>query len=211
MDAGLAAVLAAGITAAVSLAAVWGGFLVARLNVKAMRQQIQDQAATEHAHWLRDRRADACLRYIEQGTSTLLALDAAEETADAATVPSGATMPQRHDLHDQTRDRLYNDLTGAMAALDTAVSEIRLVAPALVDAAKGFQVEVQDYVRAIARDLSIRMVPESRPGAEPLDGEVWEESRRQMEATLRHFTDSAATLLATVPTVHEPRTLAGRR
>lgn len=67
MDAGWAAVTAAGIAALVSLVAVWGGYAVARLNVKGLRQQVQDQAATEHSHWLRDRRADACLRFMEHG------------------------------------------------------------------------------------------------------------------------------------------------
>ncbi|MFG2954835.1 hypothetical protein ACGF5O_14015 [Streptomyces sp. NPDC048291] len=63
MDQGIAALIAAGfglVGAAVGgAAAVWGARIGAERSAQAVKQQVQDQAAVEHAHWIRQQRLEA--------------------------------------------------------------------------------------------------------------------------------------------------------
>ncbi|MDF3141688.1 MULTISPECIES: hypothetical protein [unclassified Streptomyces] len=63
MDQEIAALIAAGfgLLGAVvgGAAAVWGAKIGAERSAHAVKQQVQDQAAAEHAHWLRQQRSEA--------------------------------------------------------------------------------------------------------------------------------------------------------
>nr|BFD83064.1 hypothetical protein StreXyl84_24650 [Streptomyces sp. Xyl84] len=63
MDQGIAALIAAGVgllgAVVGGAAAVWGAKIGAERSARAVRQQVQDQAAAEHAHWLRQQRSEA--------------------------------------------------------------------------------------------------------------------------------------------------------
>ncbi|MGW9070256.1 hypothetical protein ACWGQT_12535 [Streptomyces yangpuensis] len=63
MDQGLSALIAAGFgvvgTMVGGAAAVWGAKIGAERSARAVGQQVQDQAAAEHAHWLRQQRSEA--------------------------------------------------------------------------------------------------------------------------------------------------------
>lgn len=195
----MAAVAASVVTGVVSLAAIGGGLLTSRMNTKAMRQQALDQSVAEHAHWLRDRRADACLRFLQQATKTLLKLDEVETRVDAVRPNRDASTRARHDLHDSIRDVLYGGMIEDMDALDNTVAHIRLMVPALVPAATDFQETVQAYVRAVYDDMTHRLVPKSVPQYEPLDMEAWNHSKDQLGDELRIFTYAANAVLAELP------------
>ncbi|MEU9875297.1 hypothetical protein [Streptomyces phaeochromogenes] len=199
MDAGMAAVAASVVTGVVSLAAIGGGLLTSRMNTKAMRQQALDQSVAEHAHWLRDRRADACLHFLQQATKTLLKLDEVEARVDVVRPDRDASTRARHDLHDSTRDVLYGGMTEDMAALDNTVAHIRLMVPSLVPAATDFQKTVQTYVQAVYGDMTHRLVPESVPQYVPLDMEAWNHSKDQLGDQLQLFTYAANAVLAELP------------
>ncbi|MCR8942030.1 hypothetical protein NW249_07840 [Streptomyces sp. OUCMDZ-4982] len=196
MDAGWAAVVAAGIAAIIS----GGGVVVgARMSTQGLRRQVQDQAATEHSHWLRDRRADACVRFLEQGAAALLVVDSAETSARNVSVPVGARSPERVALWEQARRELYGEVASSRSALSGKVAEIRLMAPRLAEAAANFEEEVLNYVEAVAEDLQHHFVPDSLPGYEYRDAEVWMRYREGLQTSLLHFADRAASVLAHPP------------
>lgn len=83
MDQGIAA-LVAGVTGMVGalggavaggVAAVRGARIGAERTAEATRQQVQDQAAAEHGHWLREQRRDAYASFI---TATQAVTDASK-------------------------------------------------------------------------------------------------------------------------------------
>ncbi|MGX1513821.1 hypothetical protein RKD44_005109 [Streptomyces collinus] len=131
MGAGKAAVAASAVTAVVSLAAIGRGLLTFRMNTEAMQKQALDQSVAEHGHWLRCRRAETCLHFLQQ-------LDEVETRADAVQPDRDASTRTRLDLHDSTRDVLYGGMTEDMATPDNTISHIRLIVPALVSAANDF-------------------------------------------------------------------------
>ncbi|MFJ8152240.1 hypothetical protein [Streptomyces sp. NPDC094468] len=67
MDQGVAALIAAGFgvlgTAVGGAAAVWGAKIGAERSAQAVKQQVRDQTAAEHAHWLRQQRLEAYERF----------------------------------------------------------------------------------------------------------------------------------------------------
>ncbi|MET7719057.1 hypothetical protein [Streptomyces sp. NPDC005407] len=67
MDQGVAALIAAGFgvlgTVVGGAAAVWGAKIGAERSAQAVKQQVKDQAAAEHAHWLRQQRLEAYERF----------------------------------------------------------------------------------------------------------------------------------------------------
>ncbi|MFF1705067.1 hypothetical protein [Streptomyces sp. NPDC058252] len=101
MDEGLAAVISAGITGVVAIAAIAGTLATARSGAKALRQQVLDQASVEHTHWLRERKApasasliDGCLKcrdlmvtwYIKASNDPMPPWDEEERTRRGATI-----------------------------------------------------------------------------------------------------------------------------
>ncbi|MEU6509358.1 hypothetical protein [Streptomyces sp. NPDC046942] len=120
MDQGMAAVVAglAGMVGALGgavaggLAAVRGARLGAETSARALRQQVQDQAATEHAHWLREQRRVAYAAYIAAAQS------ARERAFDALDTPD-----------DTVTDAIYE----AVFQLAGTRSSLTLVGPGTID------------------------------------------------------------------------------
>ncbi|MFJ5728339.1 hypothetical protein [Streptomyces paradoxus] len=90
MDQGIAALIAAGfgLVGAVvgGIAAVWGVKVGAERSAQATRQQVQDQAAAEHDHWLRQQRLEAYQNFQDTYGELvrLTALDGDEDLSAAA-------------------------------------------------------------------------------------------------------------------------------
>ncbi|MFD3955970.1 MULTISPECIES: hypothetical protein [Streptomyces] len=189
---------AAGITALASLTAAWGGYAVAR--AKGQRCPAQHQVATEHANWLRDRQADACLHFMEQGALALLSMDesltAAHGIASGRAASSGAP---GGELWERARRQLQDDLAPARAALAAKVAEIRLMAPSLAEEAADFQQAVDEYVQDVAGEVQHLLLPDTQSEHDDVDGETWLNSRSRLDALLSAFAQSAGRLLATVP------------
>ncbi|WP_406429841.1 hypothetical protein OHA59_30350 [Streptomyces sp. NBC_01589] len=90
MDQGIAALVAAGFglagTAVGGAAAVWGAKMGAERSAQAVKQQVQDQAAAEHAHWLRQQRSEAYEQFEDtyNEVARLVALGEEQDVSQAA-------------------------------------------------------------------------------------------------------------------------------
>ncbi|WP_030580432.1 hypothetical protein [Streptomyces globisporus] len=90
MDQGIAALIAAAFgflgTGVGGAAAVWGAKVGAERSAEAVRQQVQDQAAVEHAHWLRQQRLEAYEQFEDlYGEISRLVASGVSEDLDPAT------------------------------------------------------------------------------------------------------------------------------
>jgi hypothetical protein len=93
MDQGLAAVIAAVISGVVALGAIGSTIAVSQAGARSLRQQVLDQAAAEHAQWLREKRIQAFLdvRLVTSRLDTALNdLVAEVKSADYSYLPVGA-------------------------------------------------------------------------------------------------------------------------
>ncbi|MEU2606607.1 hypothetical protein [Streptomyces albus] len=90
MDEGVAAVVAglAGFAGAIAggMAAIRGARIGAETSARALRQQVQDQADSEHARWLREQRRQGYNNYITAAQKVAAAArEAVLEPTDATT------------------------------------------------------------------------------------------------------------------------------
>lgn len=135
--AGIAALVGAGVGGGF---AVWGAAIGGRKAVEAARQQVKDQAVTEHGHWLREQRQEAYLAFLRTLDGILTASGMVDQSlADVAEIKYEDERMGYPDGPGDPEDLLWagmdQPLVSALAEMDAASDRLGMLGPASVVAA----------------------------------------------------------------------------
>ncbi|WP_336323238.1 hypothetical protein [Streptomyces lavendofoliae] len=154
MDQGLAAVLAAGVAATVTL----GGAVIA---YRAGRRQVRDQGSIEHAHWLRGQREQAYLNFLASCEKATAAGRLRRDLWERIEVenPDAETLAQ---LQAEVQ-RVGRDFSEAVDQILEPLERIRMLGPDVV-------IAEAEYTLESVRQFEDSMAPRSR-GGDPFNAE----------------------------------------
>jgi hypothetical protein len=177
MDQGWAALAAAGAAGIFALGGAWIGFL-------GGRRQTTDQAAVEHAQWLRGQRQEAYISFLEQWERSLADFHQFEEAPEAwFLIPSGADSESYYAGFEEAAGRPINRLR-------PLVERVTILGTTDVEAAAVALYEVLTDLRAVLQEGFTE------------DGPDWVAYRRVLERCdpqRRLFVQRARQVMLTVP------------
>ncbi|WP_096213926.1 hypothetical protein [Streptomyces sp. 2323.1] len=154
MDQGVAAVLAAGVAATVTL----GGAVIA---YQAGRRQVRDQGSIEHAHWMRGQREQAYLTFLASCERATAAGRLRRDLWERIEVepPEGEAL---QELRDEAQ-RVGRGFSEAVDQILEPLERIRMLGPDVV-------INEAEYTLESVRQFEDSMVP-MRSGGDPFNAE----------------------------------------
>uniref|UniRef100_A0AAU2A172 Secreted protein n=1 Tax=Streptomyces sp. NBC_00093 TaxID=2975649 RepID=A0AAU2A172_9ACTN len=201
MDEGLAAVVA-GMAALAGagiggLCAVWGARIGAERAWDSARQQIRDQAAAEHGHWIRERRLEAYVGLLQEWDQVIGHAKRTMDQIDTILVDDDANilMGDRSELLDAARAALRT----AVEAVELPVERVTMLGPTETDATASDMLAALHALRNVTQDrIRWAAQPRQSRGPDP-DWGPWHDAEAVAYTKRRAFVDSARQVLETVP------------